>query len=175
VLLLTPLLAMQFTDEVNWNVFDFVFVAALVTIAAVVVELAVRRAGSLAYKAGAGLAVAGCAMLIVLTGAVGIIGSEDHDANLLYGAVLAVIIGGAIVARFRPRGMMAALIAAAVVQTVIAAVAVIAGWGSDTDPEWPRDVFGATAMFVAIWLASAWLFSRSARTRQSSVSPPDRR
>jgi hypothetical protein len=43
--------------------------------------------------------------------AVGIIGSEDNPANLMYGGVLAVGIIGAIIARFEPHGMARALVA----------------------------------------------------------------
>ena len=40
-----------------------------------------------------------------------IIGSEDHPANRMYHGVLAVGFLGALIARFRPRGMALALVA----------------------------------------------------------------
>jgi hypothetical protein len=41
-------------------------------------------------------------ILIWMNLAVGIIGSEDNPANLMYGGVLAVAIVGAFMVRFRP-------------------------------------------------------------------------
>ncbi len=63
-------------------------------------------------------------------GAVGIIGSEDNDANMLYFGVLAVGVVGALMARFRPIGMMLALIATALAQMLVAVIALTAGWGA---------------------------------------------
>ncbi|MFY0643644.1 MAG: hypothetical protein JXR19_04190 [Bacteroidia bacterium] len=44
LLLLIPLIAMQFTDEVNWNLFDFVVAAVLLLVAAFVISLAWNKA-----------------------------------------------------------------------------------------------------------------------------------
>ena len=44
VILLLPLVAMQFTDEVNWGVFDFVFAGALLGGTGLLLELAVEEA-----------------------------------------------------------------------------------------------------------------------------------
>jgi hypothetical protein len=48
--------------------------------------------------------------------AVGVIGTEDDPANLMYVGVLAVGIIGAIIARFRPHGMARTLFATALAQ-----------------------------------------------------------
>ena len=61
--------------------------------------------------------------------AVGIIGTEDNPANLMYGGVLAVGIVGAIIARFQPHGMARALVATALAQALVAVIALIAGLG----------------------------------------------
>ena len=55
--------------------------------------------------------------------AVGVIGSEENPANLMFGGVLAVGIVGAVVARFRPRGMARALVSTAVAQTTVGVIA----------------------------------------------------
>jgi hypothetical protein len=164
ILLLVPLSAMQVTDEVDWTVFDFALVAALLLAAGAIFELAMRMQGGAAYRVGAGLAILATLMLIWITGAVGIIGTEDNDANMMYGAVLAVAVVGAIIARFRPEGMSRAMAATAGVQGIIAAIALSARAGSE-DPNWPLDIVGATGMFMAMWLTSAWLFWRAAQRR----------
>jgi hypothetical protein len=34
--------------------------------------------------------------------------------------------------------------------------------GDNTDDRWWLDIVGVTAIFVALWLASAWLFEKAA-------------
>jgi hypothetical protein len=152
--LLLPLVAMQFTDEVNWDLADFAFAGALVAGVGVLSELAVRRASSRAYRAAAGVALATAFILIWANAAVGIIGSEDNPANAMYVAVLAVGIAGALIARFRPRGMARAMAATALAQVLVAVIALVAGLGSAG----PITVF-----FTALWFLSAWLFRKAAR------------
>ena len=57
ILLLVPLLAMQFTDEVVWTGFDFAVAGALLFGTGFLFELALNRASALAYRAAAGLAL----------------------------------------------------------------------------------------------------------------------
>ena len=58
VILLLPLIAMQFTDEVNWDVADFVIFGALLIAAGSIFELAVKSTGNIAYRAAVGTALA---------------------------------------------------------------------------------------------------------------------
>ncbi len=161
LILLLPLVAMQFTDEVNWEVADFVIAAALLVGVGVPYELAVRKTGNAAYRAAVGVALAAVFLLIWVNGAVGIIGSEDNDANLMYGGVLAVGVIGALIARFRPRGMARALFATALAQAAVATVALIAGWGSPSSG--PLEIVALNGFFVALFVGSALLFREAAR------------
>lgn len=153
MLLLLPLVAMQFTDEVNWTTADFVVFGAMLAGAGGAFELAVRMSRNSAYRVAVGVALATAFLLVWVNGAVGIIGSEDNPANLMFGGVLAVGLVGAVVARFRPRGMARALVATAFAQVLVAVIAAVAGVGH---------IFVATALFGGLWLASAWLFRRAA-------------
>ena len=153
LLLLTPLLAMQFTDEVDWGVADFAFAGILILATGGAYELTARTTGNRSYRAAAAIALATAFILIWVNLAVGIIGSEDNPANLMYGAVLGVGIIGAALARLRPHGMAGAMAATAIAQALVAVIAQIAG-----TPVWTL-----TGCFVALWLLSAWLFRKSAR------------
>jgi hypothetical protein len=161
-LLLVPLVAMQLTDAVDWTPFDFVFAATLIGGAGLALELFASRSTGLAYRAGGALAVANVFALVWINGAVGIIGSEEDPANLMFALVLAVALVGALLARLRPAGMARALLAAALVQAAIGGVALAAGLGA-TSHNWPRDVAGLTGVFTLSWLASAALFRKAAR------------
>jgi hypothetical protein len=153
-LLLLPLVAMQFTDEVNWDETDFIVFGAMLAAACGTYEIAARMTGNSSYRLAVGVAVATAFVLVWINLAVGIIGSEDNPANLMYGGVLAVGIIGAIIARFRAGGMARVLVAMALVQALIFVIAVIAGLGF-TGP--------ITLFFVGLWLLSASLFRKAAR------------
>ena len=136
-LLLLPLIAMQFTNEMNWDETDFIVFGTMLFSACSVYELAARMTPNSAYRAAVGVAVMAAFILIWMNLAVGIIGSEDSPANLMYGGVLAVAITGAFIVRFRPYGMARALAATALAQALVGVIALIAGLGS-TGANWPR-------------------------------------
>ena len=168
-LLITPAVAMRFSEEVQWTPSDFVFAGIILIGAGVIAELAVRASGTWSYRIGAGLAVLASVLLLWINGAVGIIGSEDHPANLLYlGVILAAFVGG-VVSRFRADGLSRSMVVAAVVQVVIGVVAVLRGWGQGSE-NWPQPVIVLSLVFGLIWLASAALFRRAARIHRAA--PP---
>ena len=166
-LLVTPAIAMRFTDEVQWTTSDFIFAGAVLIGAGGVAELAVRTSSAWSYRIGAGLAVLASALLLWINGAVGIIGSEDNPANLLYLAVILAAFVGAVASRFRSGGLSLAMVSAAGLQAVIGAVAVSRGWGAGSE-NWPQPVIVLSIVFSLIWLASAALFRRAARTRAAA-------
>lgn len=172
LILLLPLVAMQFTDEVTWDVVDFAVAGALLVGAGVTYELVVKKTGNTAYRAAVGVALAAAVILVWANGAVGIIGNEGNVANLMWVGVLAVGIIAAIIARFEPHGMARALFATALSQALVAVIALVAGLGS-TSPIWPRDILILTGFFVTLWLGSAWLFRRAAREQPPAVTGPE--
>ena len=170
VLLLLPLVAMQVSDEVQWGPLDFAVAGALIFGTGLALELLLRKSGSLAYRVGAGLALVAAFLLIWINLAVGIIGDEGEPANLLYIGVLAVGIGGALLARFEAGGMARAMVLAAVAVAVVGVVALAAGWGA-TGPRWPLDIAGLTVFFAALFGGSAWLFRQAAREKLLGAGP----
>ena len=155
-ILLIPLLTAP-----AWNLADFVFAGTLIFGTGLTYVLVAKTAGRFAYRAAVGVALAAAFILVWLTGAVGVIGSEDNDANLMYFGVLAVGIIGAIVARFRPRGMARALFATALGQASVAVIALIFGLGSPWSP--PVEILALNGFFVALFVGSALLFRYAAR------------
>ena len=163
LVLLAPLVAMQFTDEVNWTTGDFVFAAVVLGTVGGLLELTVRKTGDAAYRAAVGAALIGGLLLVWLTGAVGIIGSEDNPANLMYGGVLAIGIIGALIARFRARGMARAMSATALATVAVAVIAYAAGMS--TPGEWLRELVFLNGLFAALFAGSAVLFREAANGR----------
>jgi hypothetical protein len=168
-ILLLPLLAMQVTDEVRWDLADFAVAGALLFGIGLTYELVAKKMGSVAYRVAIGVALAAALILVWANLAVGVIGKEGDPANFMYVGVLAVGIIGSIVARFQPHGMARALLATAIAQALVALIALIAGLGSPWSG--PREILMSNGFFVALFAASAWLFRRAARRRaeQSSV------
>lgn len=166
-LLIAPAIAMRFTDEVQWTISDFVFAGVILIGAGGIAELAVRASRDWSYRIGAGLAVLASVLLFWINGAVGIIGSEDHPANLLYLGVILTAFVGAVVSRFRAGGLSLSMVLAASIQAVIGILAVLRGWGEGSE-NWPRPVIVLTLVFGLLWLASAALFRRVARADRSN-------
>jgi hypothetical protein len=160
LVLLLPLIAMQFTNEVAWGLADFVVAAVLLFGAVLLYELTAKKTSDIWYRAAGGVAVGTSLLLVWLNLAVGVIGNEKNPANLMYVAVLAVAVLGAIIARFQPDGMARALMATALAQAMVALIAAIAGLGHLASP--PAEVLGVNALFAALWLLSAWLFRKAA-------------
>lgn len=158
-LLILPLLAMQFTDEVNWNAADFLVFGFLLASVGGTFELATRKTGSAAYRAAVGLALAAAFLLIWANTAVGIIGNEENDANLMYYGVLVIGLVGALIARFEPKGMARAMFAAAGAQGLVFVIALVVGWGFTG---------AVTLFFLAFWLSSARLFQKAAQQKFES-------
>jgi hypothetical protein len=170
-ILLLPWLAMQITDEVVWDLADFAVAGALLVGTGLMYGLAARKAGNIAYRAGVGVALAAAFILVWMNLAVGVIGTEDDLANLMYVGVLTVGIIGAIIARFRPHEMARALFATAFAQALVAVIALIFGLGSPWSG--PGEILALNGFFVALFLGSALLFRHAAREQTPAGAGPE--
>ena len=72
ILLLIPLIAMQFTNQVNWTLFDFVVAGILLFGTGLMCELAIRKIYNPKYRIAACLAILAVLLLIWAELAVGI-------------------------------------------------------------------------------------------------------
>lgn len=161
LLLALPLVAMQFTNEVNWDGADFALAGGLLAAVGLAYEWAMRRTRNGLYRAAVGVALAATLLLLWIKGAVGLIGAEDNPANLMYFGVLAVGVAGAFVARFQPHGMARALFATALAHWQVALIAFGISLGFSWSG-WIEVVF-LNGFFVTLWLVSAHLFLQAAQ------------
>jgi hypothetical protein len=159
ILLLIPLAAMQYSDEWNWSFFDFIFMGFLLLGTGFAYALAARKAGILAHRVAIGVGLAAVFLLVWVNAAVGIIG--DGPVNLMYIGVPAVLIIGAFIVRFKPRGMVLVLFAAALTQMLVPVIALLV-WNAPFNPGIIQ-VFGLNAFFAILFILSALLFRNAAQ------------
>lgn len=165
LLLLIPAVAMRFTAEVQWTGGDFAVVGTLLLAACGAFEIGARLARSRTYLSGVVLAVVAALALVWVNLAVGLLGGEGNAANLMFVAVIAVGVVGAVLTRGRTTGMSAAMAATAGAQALACTTAVAAGWASPG----MRGVYEAavgTILFGGLWLTAAWLFRSAARAER---------
>ncbi len=164
LLLMIPLVAMQFSEEVNWGLGDFIVMGGLLFGSGLTYELLARKGGTTAYKAAVGVAVGASLLLIWINLAVGIIGSEDNPANVLYLGVIYIALIGATIVRLRPRGMSRVLFFTALTQALVPVIALLIWRPTFDDPPGMVSVFFLNAGFVTLYLVSALLFRHAGET-----------
>jgi hypothetical protein len=154
--LLVPLIAMRFTEEVQWTISDFVIAYVLLAGAGFIYRLVTMKADCLAHRVAAALGAGTGLLLIWVNLAVGFIGSEDNPANLLYGAVVAVGLIGAALARLEPQRMSAVLFATAATQFLVPVIAWLI-WRPGFDLNVLK-IFILNGVFVVLFIVSGLLF-----------------
>ncbi len=157
-LLALPLVAMQFTQDVNWTASDFIAAGITLGGAGLGTEFLVRQSSSHAYRIGAILAVLAIFLTVWSNLAVGMIGDEDNRYNLLFFGVILLGLTGMIVARFRPAGMALAMAVAGSAQAAVGAFGI------------PADSLGGvlSMAFAGPWLLAAAMFWYAAREQASA-------
>jgi len=163
-LLMVPLVAMQFSNEVKWTAFDFIVAGALLFGTGLAYILVSRMMDSAAYKFAVGIVVAAGLLLVWINLAVGIIGSEDNPANALYFAVLLVGLIGAGLARLRPNGMARAAFVTALAQALVPVTALIIWRPTLLEPPGVIGVFILNSVFVGMFVVAGLLFRRAGET-----------
>ena len=75
IILLIPFIAMQFTDEVSWTVFDFIVMGVLLLSTGLLCELALRKMTNVKYRTFLLVAIILTFLLVWAELAVGIFGT----------------------------------------------------------------------------------------------------
>lgn len=127
------------------------------------------KSGQTAYRAGVGVALAASFLQVWMNLAVGIVGSNDNPVNQGFFGVVVTAAACAFVARFRPDGMMRAMLAVAGVQTLLG-LAVATAPSTALDSMGAAGVLALSGFFVVLWLVSAALFHRSARAEAANAA-----
>ena len=167
LILMVPLVAMQFTNEVNWSAFDFFGMGALLFGTGMLIAVAIRSGTHIAYRAGMLIAIGATFLMIWANLAVGLIGAGPHAGNLMYAGVIWVIILGIYFSRFKPAGMERTMFATAGSLILLLGIALLAGMqnypGSSVG-----EIIGVN-LFFATPYAVAGLIFRYVRLEQNST------
>lgn len=157
LILMIPLIAMQFSTEVDWSAFDFLIMGILLFCTGAVFVLLTRQASNMVYRAGMAGAIGTTLLMIWSNIAVGLIGAGPHWGNFMYAGVVAVVLIGTYFSAFTAKGMERAMIAASLSLVVLAVVALAAGManypGSST-----VEILAVNGFFFALYFGSALLF-----------------
>jgi hypothetical protein len=163
IILLIPLLAMQFTNEVHWTLSDFIFAGGLLFGTGLMYILVTRILATRSaeentlYRVAVGFALFTGLFLMWVNAAVGIIGSEENPFNVMYFGVIAVGIIGGLIARFQPQGMIRTMFAMAITQALITAIALIGGF-YQSPPSTVFHIIVVNGFFITLFIVSALLF-----------------
>lgn len=162
-ILMIPLVAMQFTEEVNWSLSDFIIMGTLIFGTGVVYDWISSRGNNKLYRIAVSIAVFTVFLLTWVNMAVGIIGSDKNDANLMYFSLIPIGLAGALIVKFQANGMAVVAFVLAGIQMLIPITAFIIN-KPDFDPG-VAAVFAINAIFSVLFIGSGLLFKRSALTK----------
>jgi hypothetical protein len=98
LLLLAPLVAMRFTEEVQWTIGDFLVFGALLATAGLLLEGLFRLSTDRVWRLAAALAVLAGFGLLWAQGAVGLVGDGNNAASAAILAVAGISIAGGLIA-----------------------------------------------------------------------------
>lgn len=156
-ILLVPLVAMQFTPEVQWSVTDFALAGALIFGAGSVLVVVLRSAEHMAYRAGVVIAVGTTFLMIWANLAVGLIGSGPNTGNLMFGGVVAVLLTAIYLSKFKPLGMERAMFATALSVLLAGGIAMMLGLHTLPDSS-VMEIVGITLFFAVPYIVAGLLF-----------------
>jgi hypothetical protein len=80
ILLLIPFIGMQFTDEINWTLFDFIAAFILLFTTGIVIDFVIRKVPNIKYKTVIILLVLILLFLIWIELAVGVFGTIFQES-----------------------------------------------------------------------------------------------
>lgn len=158
---LAPLVAMQFTADVQWDETDFIIATVIFGIIGALVELTVLLTANPFTRAGGFLTILAGFMLLWANLSVGMIGDAGNPVNLLFGVVLLIAVAGAWLSILHRLILPTFMLAAGVTQFAIGLFAGILG----------SDFRGGmlTILLATLWWLASLLFAIAGRSQRGSV------
>lgn len=169
ILLIIPLVAMQFTTDVNWSVSDFIIMGGLIFGTGVSFVFVMKYAINFVYRI-AMLGAFGTTFLLVWANlAVGLIGAGPHWGNMMYLAVYVLVVVGSIRSRFVSNGMERVMYVAAVSLVAIAAIAIVADMGAYPGSS-VNEIIAVNGFFATLYAIVGSLFRLASHEKSTENS-----
>ncbi len=157
LLLMVPLVAMQFTDQVKWTIIDFVLMGVLLFGTGSLFVLVIRHGENIIYRAGMAVAVGATFLMIWVNLAVGLIGSGPHAGNLMYIGVVLILFIGIYLSRFKANKLELVMFTTALSFILITIIALLTNM-----QEYPGssviEIIGVNLFFATPYLLAGLLF-----------------
>lgn len=167
-ILLIALLLKLTTGSPEWTGLDFAVAGFMLFGTGLAYILVTRKRKDLTFRLAVGLACLTGLLLFWSNLAVGIIGSEDEAANLMYAGVLLVALIASILGRFQASGLAVAMFITAGAQALTVAVALLLGLHNLPESS-AAEIILVNGFFIVLWVVSAFLFSRAAKLNRPSA------
>lgn len=164
-----PLIAMQFTQEVAWTLFDFIFAGLLIFGTGMTFKIITYNSNNWVFRAAVAIALGSGFLLIWSNAAVGIIGSENNDFNLLFYLVILVGLIGIFLSRLKPKGLAFTMIAMAITHAFITLFALITGMNKVPHSS-VFEILGINGFFITLYLLSAILFYNAIKKPNNNIA-----
>ncbi|GCC50101.1 hypothetical protein SanaruYs_03160 [Chryseotalea sanaruensis] len=157
IILLVPLIVMQYTTEVNWGVGDFIVMGILLFGTGAAFVILTAYSYNAIHKVAMVFAIGATFLMIWSNLAVGLIGGGANAGNLMYAAVLLVGLVGTYHSRFSSRGMERTMFAMALTFVLIAIIALVANM-QDYPGSSVKEIIGVNALFTILYVIAGMLF-----------------
>lgn len=165
LILLVPMLAMKFTDQVDWSASDFIIMGALLFGVGMAYTLTTMGEPNIVYRVAMALGLGGTLFMIWANLAVGLIGAGPNPGNLMYIGVVIVGTIGTLRSRLRPSGMEKVMYTMALALAFLTGIALLSGM--DRYPGSSMiEILGVNGLLATPFVISGLLF-RSAAGEQS--------
>ena len=169
MILLIPLIAMDFTSEVNWNGLDFLVMAMMLMGAGLTYVFIANLSSSYAYKLGVAITMLTSFLLVWVLLAVGMIGASGHPANLLYGLVFITLGASAFSCKFTAQGLSKSLFRTAAAQFIVPFIAIIFWQPILMSEANLVRLLIFNSVFALLFAGAGWLFRKSAKSLVTKV------
>ncbi|MNU16931.1 hypothetical protein D3C71_51050 [compost metagenome] len=164
LLLMIPFIAMQFTREVDWGAGDFLIMAALLFSTGMAYVLLNRSSTDLAFKLAAAICMGTTFLMIWTNLAVGLIGAGPNAANLMFIAVIFVLIISAVRSGFTAFGMEKTMYATALSLAVLAVIALLGNMDQYPGTS-AKEIIGICGFFAGLYAIAGALFHYAGKGR----------
>lgn len=160
IIILIPLAATFLTTEMQWDMTDFVIIWLLLFTSSFAYKMLARKT-KLLYRLASGLTIITALFMTWVNLGVGIVGSGPNLPNLLYGAIPVIGFLGAIAVNFKPTGMARTLFVMAIVNAIIALVAIIAHNINSTGDATIQIIL-LNGFFIVLWAGAGLMYRNAA-------------